>query len=247
LNDPYHIERNAFKIHENVFGKLLKKITKASLSPFTLPMRDVKLFLEILVTIKRRNPVIRQTLSHQLKEYINSKAFKNQVASISELAKRVDGSDALAYLEKYKNEVNNDPSHLHDAYLSNFLNAEQKLTENIINTLMAHKVFIHHAAIGNQFLTSDNPGFVVVNDIVISHGGLSDAFLYSFPLTPSCCLFIDASEKDHLQLIDKTIYIRHVDPDAVELTNRSTASVATKIFSYGKKHLEIFLKNNPNM
>jgi hypothetical protein len=60
IQDQYHIEKNVFKKHENRYPKLLKKVTQPSLTSITVSKSEVALFLEILITIIKRNPELQR-------------------------------------------------------------------------------------------------------------------------------------------------------------------------------------------
>jgi hypothetical protein len=239
IKDAYHIEKNAFKKQENRYEKLLKKFSVPHLSNYLISRSEAREFLDILTTIKRRNPAVRKILSANYLEYFNSDALRKDIAPGLELDKELEGTDPEEYLQKFILELNNDPKRIHDLYLTSFLGKERRVTEKVLDTLMQFKLYIHFAPIGSQFITSDNPGFTVVDDIVTNYGGLSQEFMFIFPLTPTCCLLIDASEKDDPLSLSKTIHTKHVDVSSVSLTNKSTLSVAReKVFAYGKEELK---------
>jgi len=244
IADPFHIEKNAFKKQENNYGKILKKITLASLKETQISRTEVRSFLEILITIKRRNPTVRKVLMENYLNYINSMEFKKRIEPGMELARKVDKIDPDEYVQNFLKEINSDSNRLNDTYLLSFLGNEQKVIERVLDTLMQFKLFINHAPPGMQYITSDNPGFTVVEDIVTNYGGLGQEFLFVFPLTPLCCLIVDASEPEDPYVLHKPVHIRHVGSSSVVLTNKSTASVSReKIFSYSKHVLMQFLES----
>ena len=248
IKDSFFIEKNSFKKHENNYEAILKKLVIASINQFQLTKTEVRSFLEILITIKRRNPAIRNILTDNYRQYLNENMRKD-IEPHFELARKVNPDiDPEEYLNTYLNDINTNPNRLHDAYLSSFLGNEKKVTEEVLNTLMQFKLIINHAPPGIQFITSDNPGFTIVDDdIITDYGGLSQKFRFVFPLTPICCLVVDGWNKEDPYVLQKPIYVGHATSTAVNLTNRGTAAVARdKVFSYSRNALIELAKFEPD-
>jgi hypothetical protein len=238
ISDPYHIEKKAFQKGENAYGKLLKRFMATSLHPFTVPKTEVEAFLEVLITIKRRNPTVRQLLSNTLKEYVNSKQFLKELEPGIELSKRIDTIDPEEYIKGYIKTINTEDTKLSDLYLSRFLDKEQRLIKDVTATLLAPKLYIYHAPMGSQFMTSDNPGFVRVEDQLLNFGGLDDVFSFYFPLSPHHCLVINSRERSDPFSIHKTVYPYHTNTATVAAINEDTFRLAMdKVFAYSKVSL----------
>ena len=173
-----------------MYEGILKKLTLPSLNQTRLPRSDVKTFLEILITIKRRNPTVKKQVIKDVRSHFNSEEFKKDIQPGIEISKKIDLINPEEYVEKYIKMINNDNSKVTDIYLSRFLGKESTVIEKVIETLMQYKLYIYHAPLSSQFFTSDNPGFFVVGNIIVNYGGLSDNFVFIFPLSPKCCLLI---------------------------------------------------------
>lgn len=239
IEDVLYIERKIFTELENQYPFLLKKVSFPSLQPFTMTWSSVGIFLKTLINIKRRNPSVRQILSENLHQYLNSNEFFTRVSPGLEFANKIDKIDSVEYFENYLKEINTDGSRLSDSYLSGFMEEGRRLQKNIINTLMSCTIFVFHAPAGHQFITSDNPGFVLNGDIVLNFGGLGGEFAFMFPLTPQCLLVIDKKHPDKSRTLNKIIYPKYINVDLVNRVNEYTMLVANdKVFSFSKTLLE---------
>jgi hypothetical protein len=241
ITDPYYIEKHSFKKHENLYGRILKKLTSPSLNLLRLPRTEIMTFIEILVTIKRRNPTVKKMLMQNFLSYVNSEKFVKDMQPGIELSRQIDEIAPEAYLKSYIGNLNNDNSKVQDIYLTRFLGSEKLTVDSVITTLMKFKLYLCYAPPLSQFITSDNPGYLVVGNEIINYGGLSNDFAFVFPLTPKYSILIEASESDDKFNIDKAIYVRYLNTATVELYNEGTAKVAIdKVFSYSKQALENF-------
>lgn len=101
VTDPYHIEKHAFKKHENLYERILKKITFPSLNQTRLTKSEVKTFLEILITIKRRNPTVKKQLIKEIRNHFNSGEFKKNMQPGIEIARQIDTIDPEEYIDNY--------------------------------------------------------------------------------------------------------------------------------------------------
>ncbi|MFP5040012.1 DUF4238 domain-containing protein [Parasediminibacterium sp. JCM 36343] len=72
LEDFYYVEKNAFKKQENNYTNTLVKVIKYSDSPIVIDKFKYHLFLETLLTIKRRNPQSRNAIINAYSEKYNS-------------------------------------------------------------------------------------------------------------------------------------------------------------------------------
>lgn len=239
IDDRLYIEKKVFSEFENKYSFLLNDIVFPSLRPFPMPRKSAELFLKMLFNIKRRNPSVRKHHTDGFRGYLNSKKFWEDAAPVIALSRRIDKIDPIKYLENYLHQVNTDQTHLSDNYLSRFLGDGDELQNNVIEILMACDILIYHSSVGHQFLTSDNPGFVLNGTDILNFGGLGFDFIYMFPLTPQCFLAISKKRPDQSLTLSKLIYPVYVDAGAVDLINECTFRVANdKVFSYRKEPLE---------
>jgi hypothetical protein len=238
ISDPLYIEKHLFARHENAYGRLLEQLLNPGFADFAVEQDDIRLFLEILVTIKRRNPTIRKRMQDDTKTHFNSGQFQQDIKPYIDLSRKVQPEiDPEEYLRKYIQVVNTEKSKLDDMYLERFLR-DQQITAKIVGTLMEHRIFIYEASMPEEFITSDNPGFTLVGDRVLNVGGLSEAFIYVFPLTSGRCLIIDGA--DNIRIAGKKlIQNRQVESDAVDMINKATNIVAMeKLFAYHQEPLK---------
>ncbi len=240
IKDQNHIEKNVFKEQENLYPKLLKKITFPSLSSLLLNKSEVLFFLEILITIKRRNPTYREQIIQDFKKHVTSEEFKKNVEIGIEISKRIDKIDPVEYFENYIKEATTNKDKQSDIYLQRFVDNENQTTNNVAQILLRYKLYMYHAPFGSEFITSDNPCFTVLPDgQLLSFGGFGLPFTFIFPLTPKCCLYISQLrfEEDNFRLT-KDIHIIHTDKHFVDTVNEGTYKLAIeKVFSYSKNTL----------
>jgi hypothetical protein len=105
ISDQYCIEKRAFQKQENRYPRLLKKICTQSLTPFSVNRSEVRLFLETIITIKRRNPTVKRLLMELLKAKLNSQQY---IDYMSPILNQVSSPEyTKAYLENYRRFLTN--------------------------------------------------------------------------------------------------------------------------------------------
>jgi hypothetical protein len=241
IKDRYIIEKQSFKKQENRYRKILAYIVKYSRSPFVIDKTEYHLFLEFIVTLKRRNPYLKNHLASAFPKKIQQEFKKNNLRDfLKRMSKEVgDEVDVDAYLEDYSTNKITEPEKLSDIYLSGFINIKDSILTTVTNDLYKHKQILLFAPIGSQFITSDNPGFTIIGNDAIPFGGFGGLFQFYFPLTPTCCLLIDSLKTENKSTIEKTVYPTLVDVFAVDQINAFTKRLSNKsIFSNSKSILE---------
>ncbi len=180
ITDPYHIERERFKKHENEYENLLSELLSVQNYPIQFSIEKIEFFLEILITIKRRNPSIRKTFKTDFNARITSPEFAKEWNSIIELSITIDKAGTKKFLSTdYKEKLNNDEN-LNDRFRCLFLN-DNGVTKMVIESLMKNKFYIAFCKGENEFITSDNPGFCVVDGSVQNFGGFDFEYIFCFP------------------------------------------------------------------
>lgn len=242
VSDEYIIEKQFFREQENNYGKTIREIIKYSPSPVLIDRDKYHLFLETLVTIKRRNPVSRSAIINAFSESIK---HPNYISHFKKLLGEEIGEENLPYgIEEYirtylEGEARNPDRH-YDMYLSAYINKQDyTVINNIKNDLYSLRQFILHAPIGTQFITSDNPGFTIIGDRVLNFGGFGDSFTFCFPLSPLCCLLIKSIEIEKKNDLEKMIYSKVIEKKEVQYINKLTQSISDKqIFSLSREVLK---------
>lgn len=241
INDRYIIEKQSFKKQENKYREILAEIVEYSETPFVVDKTDYRLFLEFIVTLKRRSPFFKNHLASAFAKKIEQEFKKN---SLREFLKRIskevgDDVDVDAYLEDYSTNKITEPAKLSDIYLSGFINMKDSILTTVTNDLYKYKQILLFTPIGSQFITSDNPGFTIIENDVIPFGGFGGLFQFYFPLTPTCCLLIDSSKTETKSTIEKVIYPSLINVFSVDKINAYTKRLSNKsIFSNSKSILE---------
>lgn len=226
--DPLHLETRFFKKQEDQFGALCKKVTSYTSLPQPLKKSEAFRLIEILITIKRRNPTVKDWMVEAYRNAINAPGFKPRIQPVLDLAKEIDRADPEPYYASFVDEINSDSTRLNDAYLLSFIDDQKRVTERAVGEYLKHKIFMLHAPSGSQFITSDNPGFTVVNEEIVNYGALAHDFMFVFPLTPAVCLVISASEKEVLHLYEKPIFHKQINSQGVDEVNMGTIAVANE-------------------
>lgn len=243
LEDEYFIEKNSFKYQENNFSKVLPTLIKFSKEQIIADKTKHQLFLETLITIKRRNPDSRNKIIQAFKEGYKTqggiKRFLENFAEESGIQKIPP--EIETYIKNYLANESQDPNRLHDMYLSAYLSKVDYTTITEITKCFYNlKQYILHAPIGQQFITSDNPGFTVTGGAIISLGGLGGQFEFYFPLSPTSCLYLKSTDVERTNVIEKIIYPVMLNKSDVIEINRATRLISMKcVFAYNKKTLEI--------
>jgi len=181
ISDPNFIEKKAFVRHENNYGKILPLLTVGHRSDFIADGDKVRLFLETLVSMKRRNPVFKQRVNNDSKNHYSSQKFMEDFKPYIEISRKIDPStDPVEYIKNHINYVVTDAAKQSDMYLSRLLPGNSDILKEVVQTLWQFKLLIYHAPSGCEFLSSDNPGFVVAGNEVINLGGLNGDFIFYF-------------------------------------------------------------------
>lgn len=243
LTDAYYIEKNAFKTQENNYGKIITKLLKFKSEPQIVNKIHYQLFLETLLTIKRRNPLSRFEIIEKfkasfkyeggVKEFFN---FLSEETGVKKLTPEVE-----EFIKTYLSVEAQNPDRLHDMYLSAFINQRDYDTiRNLATELFALKQYILFAPISQQFITSDNPGFLVSNGILSNLGGFGGNYEFYFPLSPLTCLYLNSNMVEANTTLQKAIYNILVNESQVKTINENTQSLSNKyLLAFSKKSLEL--------
>lgn len=121
LKDHHFIEKEGFKKYENSYAKLLRKIITPSLYPITLKKSEILLFLEILISFKRRSPTYRKFVIKSFVDMVNSDQFKKDTQLGIEISRRINKIDPDKYLETFIRNVTYNNEKQADLYLQGFL------------------------------------------------------------------------------------------------------------------------------
>lgn len=242
LEDEYYVEKHSFKHQENNYGKLITSVTKFQNEPKVIEKSKYRLFLETLITVKRRNPFSKNEILQRFKEsYKTEDGIRNffnffaQETGVKDFTPEIE-----VFIKNYLNTESQDIDRLHDMYLSAFVNKSDYTTiSQITDDLYALKQYILFAPIDQHFITSDNPGFLKVNGQAINLSGFGGDFEFIFPLSPLTCLYLKSNDFEPLNSIQKTVYNIIVDKAQVKAINNDTKLISSKyVLAYSKRTLE---------
>ncbi len=99
----------------------------------------------------------------------------------------------------------------------------------ILNKLVRGNWTIIKPLVGNQFITSDNPGFCQSEDGRIHNTRFGGSFNFYFPLTPYHVLLI-SSERDVIEDLPESVIIDHkfANTEDLKMINQGTYIVANR-------------------
>lgn len=242
ITDEYYVETQAFKYQENNYNRIIRSLLKYQDAPKIIDKAEYQLFLETLLTIKRRNPSSRKGIIKNFRDGYNTEEGRQKLLQLYSEATGNTEIDPVtrANIEQLMTSRSQNPDHLHDMYLSAFVpNDEYTTIREVSNDLYQRKQYILLSPVGRQFITSDNPGFIKSGDNIISLGGFGGDFEFYFPLSPSYCLYINSKDIEQKNIMEKTIYFLMIDQEKVSIINNATKSVCINlIFGYTKEILE---------
>ena len=241
IADEYLIEKEAFKIQENNYAKFATEISRYKSSVNNIDKKEYKLFLETLVTIKRRNPKSRLTIIEAFKASYKSEKGYNEFI---ETYKAVLGIKELPVempkiIKSFLENETTDEDRLYDLYLSAYINkTEYTNIHQVTEDLYKLDSIILHPPIGRKFLTTDNPGFSKYGSHIISLGGFGGDFEFYFPITPTACLYLDSKKITSIDSLNKAISHVLIDSSYVSQINRWSISICNaKVFAITKNML----------
>lgn len=245
--DDYHIEKNAFTLQENSLPSLVNLISQVRESAFEIDRSQLEILLSTLITIKRRNPNIRDYLTAAVKREVSLGILERYFEPYMELAWGIDKVDPMIFINKTKEEFIKEPSMAEDLYVNSFIEKRSTIVQKVTDVLLVSAIQIYHAPKGHMFFTSDNPGFIKSGEEVLNFEKLEDPFLFAFPITSTACLIIDSKKlgnysDDKISIVPIECAVEHVD-----FINSCTCRIANKkIFSSDKDYLERFKKRYMN-
>lgn len=244
LEDKYHVERHSFKYQESNYGKIINDVIRFSNTPIVVDKNRYALFIEMLVTVKRRNPSSKTSLINNFRESYKSEEaiskfieFYSQVTGIKDVDPEME-----SHIKEYLANKSKNIDHLHDMYLSAFINKNEYTTiHEVSKDLNKLKQHILHPSIGLQFITSDNPGFTRAGGEIINLGGFGGDFEFYFPLSPDACLYLNSKIPELKQSVQKTIHHSIISKDHVQNINRATETICMNaVFALNKTVFKMF-------
>lgn len=242
LEDEYYVEKYSFRNQENNYNKIIEPINKFSKEPKLISKSKYELFIKTLLTIKRRNPISKNEIIQSFKgKYKDEEAVMNFFQFLSE---ETGFNHFTPEIEKfildYLSSESQDIDRLHDMYLSAFVENQAYTTINqLTKDLFSLKHYILYANNEQEFITSDNPGFLKLKDQIKNLSGFGGEFEFFFPLSPLACLYIKSDIPDTSNSNEKVIFYRSIDSPLINYINKWSKTVSKNlIFALSSKTLE---------
>lgn len=133
---------------------------------------------------------------------------------------------------------------LNDRFRSRFLK-DCEVTQKILDNLLKRQIYIAHIEGSSEFITSDNPGFTIADDLLLNMGGFDKSYQFGFPLSSKQFLIIDSHYLDKKNLNRKVIHPIKFSQSHIDELNGYTFRIATtKIFASSKEVLYALNKNS---
>lgn len=241
LDDPNFIEKNRFTYENNELETLFNKIDYSE----KLFVSEVRQLFQILLNIKRRNPVLsneflKPSSYHNLLD-VNIKRLENDLLKAGMPKDQTKSIITKARAEMIKNLQDED--YKLDLYRNNLLNFNNEMDKHdkpLINRILSWGIVVYQTDYNNPFITSDNPGYTLRNfrEVLNLNFNYSDGF--AFPISPRSLLYFSKYIPSNQSGLYKTIAYTKATTDLVLLFNNGTVMNSSKfIFSNMKEQLVI--------
>lgn len=225
IDDPYYIEKNAFKNAENNYSKIINKLSLKNNDYTVLEIAEFIDLISIIFQFKRRNPNYKFILDNEYYKILKSSEF-NIIKKIGEFGSLSLGQNPYPYLKKL-NSHEYQKSGSKNLFLQLLLE-ECTSEKKVIYDFLNYKTAILNAPKNIDFITSDNPGFLLHGDIISSFGNFNSDFNFCFPINSKQCLYV-IPNKINNQYEHKIIINIAVDESVVRNINKNQFKIKNSI------------------
>lgn len=249
LEDPNFIEKNRFAYENNELELLFDKIDYSK----NLFVSEVRKLIQILLNIKRRNPVFSNEFlkldANQNILDMNIERLEKDLIKAGMLEERMESVINKVRNEMTENLENED--YKLDLYRNNLLNFNNEIDHDdkpLIDRVLSWEIIIYQTDYQNPFITSDNPGYTLRNFQEVFNMNFNYVDGFAFPISPKSLLYFSKGNSSNRFDLYKTITYSKATKDIVLLFNNGTIINSTKfIFSNMEYPLVItaeFIKQN---
>ena len=232
INDEYDVEKKAFRIYENNYNKILKNLVGVkSDGKVKISLNEAEIFIKTLLNIKVRNPFyIFHPDKQETVDEVNSQFISNILNNYEEISKNLatEGAtvnDLLLNIRKRTSSIEFAHNIQRVLMLRQGIGIidEDGAFNKITSLLLSKKWFIYQTTSPNSYITSDNPGFTLMeNSRDLMNVYFMGNFEFTFPLTPSEALVISSHFDDKIESDYKLITYEQATYGYVKKTNRHT-------------------------
>ena len=243
-DDPYYVEKNGFEYEETFIEKITSKLKAQD----SINNNHARKLIFTLLNIKQRNVLFRDTVLKvkQVKKLLDMEieALKQHRKVLESKLSQEDVDKFFEVIAKEAKERTEDDQFMSDLFISLlFTSSKGKLTSQnkLVDLLLKSKFHVFCSTPGNEFITSDNPGYFFHSDGKIENTKIPGAHAFCFPITPYRLFVITPSSQEEFTPIIKKIYYHSCDQDFVKTTNKATIINSIEwIYSNSMDTLECF-------
>ena len=239
IEDENYIEKNSFWYEKEILRNLFDIMTKQEIIYRT----DYTEILKIIVSIKRRNPVMRTFFDNH---NISNDSVENKFQDLVPFLEGVGLSEEL--IEEYRKvtiekflKMGNDLTFRRGMYLTGHLREiENQNVVNIIEILSKWDPIIMYTSIDCPFVCSDNPGHTLNKNGYIFNTNIDNINYFTFPLSSTHCLILRKNIYNNPYLIKMRIPKVPASLNDIRVINNCTYANCDKyILSNSKTELII--------
>jgi hypothetical protein len=220
LDDPNFIEKNVFKYEDEEITNLFDKIDRKQ----NLLKSEYKRALQIILSIKKRNPSIRKIFMDGARdeEFMESRVGGLKRDMLAEGMSEEDINTIISEAKKKLHEQFKDPNARKDMYKNSILMVDEdiiKNEKNALNLLLEWSPIVYYTSNQLPFITSDNPGFTMKNGSEIHNTNLAVVDSLIFPISPRSTLQLKRNKVRPDLLLYQNIVRKKLSPGEVSLIN----------------------------
>ena len=220
INDNYFIEKNSFWYEKEILSKLFDAV---SIQEY-INKSEFKEILKIIVSIKRRNPVMFNFFEkHEITEESATKNFNDLIPNLQNIGL----TDELIEQLRQKilpqiMELSTDSEFRKGMYLTGHLqDIENPDVKNIVDLISNWQPIIMYTNFECPFICSDNPGHTIDKNGNIHNTNFNNINIFVFPLSSTHCLVLRRNQIES-SLLKMRIPKIKASLDDVRLVNNST-------------------------
>lgn len=255
-NKPNIVEDSGFT-YEKYLPKIFAKLKYNRLVFVSLDNMETQTLIRALLSIKFRNPFVRETLMKNmptLKE--KNSSLRQDLLNHLEICKgRIDNERLSDIREKLLYDFENEEEFIKCVHTLTMFWDKSDVNERLIylsNLFYNSQWVIIHSSAGKQFITSDNPGVFLsengnIYSLILSDFDKFKVDRFFFPISPYHGLLIRFSEQDKYSGENKLIPCIHSPKSASEYNIYHCCHVNSILIGNCKEALkETFIKGKAN-
>jgi hypothetical protein len=238
IDDPYYIEKFGFTYEQEFLTKILDALPKREI----IGSLQYRKFLIMILDLKRRNNSFRANYSVDNK--VGKEIIERNIRQLKEAEHKMKGSRIPPFaekIEKYLLTEMKSQSFYDEIFHRSFLKySEDDKSQNVIvDFLLRLKPIIFKTTKDYPFITSDNPGGVLLKNDRVQSTGFNDQFsTFFFPIDPLHLFALHLGFNEQKKSAFRKVNHRDVNSTFVDYVNKAAIANCNKIvISNSKLHL----------